>query len=160
MIVSCNMIFTVRLWILVFLVSIETSILEKGQGTTLQIVYWGVCHSMAPPVQWMRKQPQVSMRLICSAFLIHEVLCSLAYYAVNIWVACVHTWTNLVTWWQYQNKQRAFQSDCILMVLLLCLLLRIAWFAVTILNRLPKLHYKYMTGFARRTISHILSKLS
>jgi len=39
MIVSCNMIFTVRLWILVFLVSIETSILEKGQETTLQIVY-------------------------------------------------------------------------------------------------------------------------
>ena len=49
MIVSCNMIFKVRLWILIFLVSIETSMLEKGQGTTLQIVYWGVCHSMASP---------------------------------------------------------------------------------------------------------------
>ena len=30
------------------------------------------------------------MRLICSAFLIHEVLCSLAYYAANIRVACAH----------------------------------------------------------------------
>jgi len=45
---------------------------------------------MAPPVQWMRKQPQVNMKLICSAFLMHEVLCSLAYYAANIQVACAH----------------------------------------------------------------------